>query len=79
MSLIMTLTLASDSQGWGVNAHNVGDMLKFLHTQYQGDIECKCPKDSNFNNYFVRTGWAVRQTSLTAPYSVWSWPGNKSL
>jgi hypothetical protein len=60
--------VAEHYRGQGV----VTEMIHFLHTQFEGIVVCKCPKQSSFNNYFIKTGWTKNNISEDV-YSIWEW------
>jgi len=67
---IYQFVVTKNFQGHGV----VCKMLQFLHAQFKGVITCKCPINSQFNNYFEMTGWDKKH-STELVYILWEWRG----
>jgi len=49
----------------------VEKMLKFLHAHYRGAIIAKCPANTSFNNYYIKSGWT--KTAENDDYYYWKW------
>lgn len=49
----------------------VEKMLKFLYTHYQGAIIAKCPANSSFNEYYIKSGWT--KVAENGCYYYWEW------
>jgi len=69
---IYQFVVAKDFRGQGV----VCKMLQFLNTLFKGAITCKCPINTQFNNYFEITGWDKKHAT-ELEYTLWEWKVNE--
>jgi diaminopimelate decarboxylase len=63
---IYQFAVTESNRGRGV----IAKMLEFLHGHYKGAIICKCPTSSKFNDYYVKSGWAMVDYN---DYCYWEW------
>jgi len=63
---IYQFAVSESHRGRGV----VGKMLEFLHARYRGAIIAKCPANSSFNDYYIKSGWTK---VAEKGYYYWEW------